>query len=231
MHQQGSPLLSGRTVILRTVPILFISPLLTSLITGYDLLIYLLVSYAFLIILLVQYRTLCRKWSNWLQLVPTVSEKEIQDWQKARAGSKEAVSGDACDEFFQAIKSYENTPFKTFQAQQDPLVAKTAVGLPYAFWLLRKEGPGVVPPKPFSAAWFPKMKTVLDGHQQLIRGLKGHSIFFLFREGVNEVSLAQTLTLTCSTNLHLVDWGKCRLVSYRPDGPLGQHGYGNSQAY
>lgn len=193
MHQHGSPLLSGRTVIWRTVPLLFAGPIITTFVREHDLLIYLLTGYIFLIALLWQYRWLCRTWSSWIQLIPKVSEKEIKEWQKKRAGTKEVDSDTACEEFYQAIQQYNNTPFKRFRAQRDPLVARTAMGLPYAFWLLKKEGS--TPPKPFSAAWFPKMKTVLDSHQQLIRGLKGHSIFFLFRLGRQEIGINLALFL------------------------------------
>lgn len=64
MHQQDSPLTSGRTVVWRNIPILLLSPLISSFVNGHDLEIYIPILYTFLLSLIYQYRKLCHEWSG-----------------------------------------------------------------------------------------------------------------------------------------------------------------------
>src|SRR5690349_18037197 len=84
MHQHGSPLTSGRTVLWRTLPILCISPVVSTYVPGYDLQIYLAVGYGFVTLLLVQYRGLCHEWINWTDNVVKFTEKDIVQWYTSR---------------------------------------------------------------------------------------------------------------------------------------------------
>ena len=171
---------------------------------GYDLAVYLLSSYFFLLALLIQYRNLCHEWANWMQRIPVVSENEILDWYRARSQESEVSlvsDGEgAKDEgkisrevFLQAVHDFENNKFNTMFSRNDPLLAKVAKGLPFAFWMLKKEDDTAPLPRPFSAPWFPQLKNSVGRHQQLVRGLKEHSIFVLFRIGRDEVSSLRSI--------------------------------------
>ena len=92
MHQPGSPLRSGRLILWRTLPFLFISPLLSSFVNGHDLKIYLPVSFTFLILVLVQYRSICMEWSSWMDNIPDISEQDIANWYNSRFSKTETSS-------------------------------------------------------------------------------------------------------------------------------------------
>ncbi|KAF3761887.1 family 4 glycosyltransferase [Cryphonectria parasitica EP155] len=84
MHQRGSPLTSGRTVLWRTIPTFFLSPLISTFSPGHDLQIYLPVAYGFLFLILIQYRSLCHEWSTWMDRIPRVTEKDILGWYNTK---------------------------------------------------------------------------------------------------------------------------------------------------
>lgn len=88
MHQRDSPLTSGRTVLWRTIPLLFLSPLISTFSPDHDLQIYLPVTYGFLVFILIQYRVLCHEWSTWMTKIPRVGEKDIIAWYNTKEQSK-----------------------------------------------------------------------------------------------------------------------------------------------
>lgn len=244
MHQRGSPLTSGRTVLWRTIPLLFISPILSSLVNGHDLKIYLPVMYGFLLATLIQYRKLCHEWSSWLTKVPTVTTSDVDDWYSAKLGDPQsdttstwALDGAESDSvsvlaqraFRQAVKvQSQRLPGA---AGSDLLVAEVSRGLPFAQWLLRKghEEDESAIPEPFSGAWFAELQTALKTQQQLSRSLKEHSVFMLFRFARFDVSSASRFSgsfapyhlLTCL----LAAWAERCPLPDLPYGSLGRHCY------
>lgn len=206
MHQTGSPLTSGRIALWRALPVLFISPIVSSFVNGNDLAIYLPVAYGFLVFTLIQYRNLCHEWSMWMTHIPKITENEILDWYSDKAeqfarDDKSSSAGDdqakvrsrmAREAFTKAIEEYNGRFIKSW-GKKDPLVERTAKGLPYAAWLLRKDDGPI--PDPFTTAWFPQLKTAIDRHKQLVRGLKEHSIFILFRLAKNDIGVNLALFL------------------------------------
>src|SRR5262249_27235036 len=72
---------------------------------------------------------------------------------------------------------------KKFKTSCDPLVAKAAVGLPYAQWLLKKGDGSSTTSEPFTKTWLVELDLELKRHEQLVRGLKEHNIFILWRYG------------------------------------------------
>jgi hypothetical protein len=212
MHQPGSPLTSGRTVLWRTFPILLISPVLSSLVNNHDLKIYLPVMYGFLIAILIQYRKLCHEWSSWLTRVPTLRPPEIEKWytteleKHASSGSSTSAEGavEAEPQSVLAVrafrKSVEGCSRQIGRREaSDSLVVKTSHGMPYAQWLLQKEHQhdgGI--PEAFSSGWFAELQNALKSQQQLSRGLKEHSPFMLFRFARFDVSLWRGIRTRCS---------------------------------
>lgn len=193
---------SGRFVLWRTVPFLVISPILSTLVNGHDLVIYLSVMYAFLILLLLQYRNLCQEWSTWIAKVPHIKDKDIVDWYRnllevesdsssgdEKENVKIAVRVDTdAERFFERASSTFSRQVHLWRRRRlnnpdDPLVAKAAAGLPFAQWLLTKDDGTSPQYGPFTKTWLVQLDLELKRHEQLIRGLKEHSIFILWRYG------------------------------------------------
>ncbi|TID17874.1 hypothetical protein E6O75_ATG10519 [Venturia nashicola] len=196
MHFSGSPLTSGRTVLWRTFPVLAVSPLLSSFVNGYDLIIYLLTMTVFLVLLLLQYYLLSRQWSTWVGLIPKLAENDITTWYKNRlrgqreknefVGAGEESNGQEFKEtaqlvFRDEVDAFNRRNVKAFGRDTDQLVVKAAKGLPFANWLVGKGKEGEALPDAFSSSWFVQLDLAIKAQQQMVRGLKEHSAFFLFR--------------------------------------------------
>ena len=134
MHQRGSPLTSGRTALWRTIPILAISPILSSLVNGHDLQIYLPVMYGFLFATLIQYRKLCHEWSAWLTKVPRLTATDVEEWYSAKLGETSSDSNSTMDSetesltvlsqraFAESVQAY--TQRRRGAPATDPVVAR-----------------------------------------------------------------------------------------------------------
>lgn len=194
MHQRGSPLRSGRLILWRTIPFLFLSPLISSFVNGHDLKIYLPISYAFLVLVLIQYRSLCTEWSGWMSNIPELTERDIADWYSARYSkgdqgsdsdsliSRQSNSEHAAEtEFRKTIEMHMRSKFRLGDRRMDPVAARIAKAMPYINWLMIKEYPnGDIPPA-FSAEWFNNLGEAKAKQKQLCRGLKEHNAVLLFR--------------------------------------------------
>lgn len=199
MHHKDCPMTSGRFVLWRTIPFLAISPILSSLINGHDLVIYLAVMYAFLLLLLFQYRNLSHEWSTWVDKVPHIKERDITTWYRNQTETDSDSSGDEKDKFASFRGSDAEAFFKRaselfssevdaarrkkLTTSGDSLVAKAAAGLPYAQWLLTKDDGSSTTTEPFTKTWLVQLDLELKRHEQLVRGLKEHNIFILWRYG------------------------------------------------
>jgi hypothetical protein len=211
MHRSGSPLTSGRAILWRTLPFLFISPVLSIFVPNHDLPVYLSVLYVFLLLLLIQYRNLCHEWNSWTNKVPVIKTDEVIEWYKIHVAAEnndetEELTGDALSKaattaFQNAVEAYKGKGI-TNRHDEDPLVARAAEGLRFALWLLEKESPN--PDKnakkeakrdveQWSKIWLSKVEQALKSTEQLARGLKEHSVFVLFRYGQYDVSVSNAL--------------------------------------
>ncbi|KAK7432311.1 hypothetical protein QQZ08_001258 [Neonectria magnoliae] len=201
MHQHESPIASGRSLLLQNIPMLLLSPLISTFVNGHDLEIYLPIMYTYLFITLYRYRRLCHEWSNWMDNIPKFTQKDIVEWYVARLGpdtsDDDIKDQDAlAQETFTAIlESYQR---RTREAQaarvfSDPFVSRIAKGVPYIDWLFKKTNPTGSPPKAFSTAWFTQLNESRNQQRQLVRGLKDHNVFTLFR--LARYDVGQTLGL------------------------------------
>ncbi|KAK4162961.1 family 4 putative glycosyltransferase [Cladorrhinum sp. PSN259] len=223
MHQHGTPLTSGRSVLWRTMPVLFISPVVSTYVNGHDLKIYLAVGYGFLTLLLIQYRSLCHEWINWTDNIAKFTEDDIVKWystrlEKERESTEISSSSRSSDDgaanetpqdelkkaALQAFRSsvvYNSTNISTFtQAVRvsDPLVRRVVKSLPYIEWLLKKDvGESTQPEDMFSVAWFSQFSQSLKRQQQMAQGLKEHNIFMLFRYSRYDIGGNVGLFLIC----------------------------------
>lgn len=210
MHQRGSPLTSGRTVLWRTIPVLFLSPLISTLVPGHDVMIYLPVSYGFLVLILFQYRQVCHEWSTWVDKIPRITEKDILTWYTAKMGAKtigrsnssSTASGKGNTEakdtddrispeakkklallaFRKKVEAYSDGILGFGRTKHaDPVVVRVARGMPYLEWLLKKDDPARPRAETLTTGWFGQVSQALKTQEQLAQGLKEHSIFVLFR--------------------------------------------------
>ncbi|VBB79640.1 Putative Glycosyltransferase Family 4 [Podospora comata] len=222
MHQHGTPLTSGRTVLWRTLPLLFISPIVSTYLNGHDLEIYLSVGFGFLILLLIQYRSLCHEWINWLDNVPKFTEKDILTWYTTRLEKQQSSGNQSSSSTSSVSDSLSENPddFKKLALQAfretitqgstnfghlkntvitpDPLIRRVVKGLPYILWLMKKDATeDNQPAEMFSVAWFSQLSQALKRQQQMAQGLKEHSIFMLFRYGKLDIGQNVGLFLIC----------------------------------
>jgi len=207
MHQRGSPLTSGRNVLWRTMPVLFLSPLLSSLVNDYDLVIYLSVGYSFLSLLLFQYRRLCHAWMNWMDNIPQFTEKDILDWHTSRT-EKRHTPDDTSEisvminetEYHEDPKALALASFRDSVRGQrrrlnknhntpcgEALVVRVKRSLPYIEWLLKRGSTSGHCTEIFSGPWFSRVSQAVKVQQQKTQGLKEHSIFMLFRHARYDV--------------------------------------------
>ena len=207
MHQRGSPLTSGRGVLWRTMPVLFISPLLSSFINGYDLVIYLSVGYFFLALLLFQYRRLCHEWMNWMKNIPHFTENDILEWHTSRTEKRHlrddtsevsVVVSDspeypedpkilALAAFRDSVRRQQGRLHKGGTSREESFVVRVEQCLPYIEWLLCKGSSGSESAELFSGSWFAQVSQAVKVQQQMTQGLKEHSIFMLFRHARYDV--------------------------------------------
>ncbi|KAJ4420671.1 hypothetical protein N0V82_004237 [Gnomoniopsis sp. IMI 355080] len=223
MHQRGSPLTSGRTVLWRTIPVFFLAPLLSTFFPDYDLQIYIPVAYFFLVLILIQYRALCHEWSTWLDKVPRVSEKDVLSWANAKQeaetvratsvasnkdkGASTAVKSEenvspevkkkmALLAFRREVEAYSKGVFGLGATKRvDPVVARVAKGMPFLDWLLKKDDPARPRADTLTPAWFGQVNQALKTQEQMTQGLKEHDIFFLFRYAKYDIGVSVGLFL------------------------------------
>ncbi|OAA44132.1 Glycosyl transferase, family 1 [Metarhizium rileyi] len=204
MHQQGSPMTSGRTVLWRTIPLLLISPIVTSFVNGRDLAIYLPISYLTILLLLYQYRQLCQEWNGWMKKIPSITEKDVVKWYESRTGSSshsnKAENSDnqskmAQEELREAIVAYgrRSRADTATDVRNDGFVKLVASGMPYIDWLFKKTNPDGNLPETFSSAWYTQLGESKKQQEQLSRGLKEHDVLMLFRDA--KYDLGQNLGL------------------------------------
>jgi hypothetical protein len=203
MHLYEAPLTSGRKLILQTLPLLLISPILSTFINGHDLAIYFPVMYTFLIIILYRYRRLCEEWSSWMDNIPRCTEKQILDWYTDQLSSgnrqedepRDDLKGQdidieaARDAFTAAVTdcSRNNKVASIGKSKPDNLIRCVSKGLPYIEWLLKKTSSQGAPPQRFTTAWFTQLSEAINQQQQVRRGLKEHSAFTLLRLSRHDV--------------------------------------------
>ncbi|KAH7159653.1 hypothetical protein B0J13DRAFT_110305 [Dactylonectria estremocensis] len=202
MHQLESPMSSGRSVLLQNMPLLFLSPLISSFVNGHDLEIYIPVMFAYVLLTLYRYRRLCHEWSNWMDNIPKFSQKDIIEWYRGRL-APESLDDEVKDQdalametFVAVLESYKRRTREAKAARvfSDPFIARIANGMPYVDWLFRKTNPDrATHPELFSTAWFTQLNESKNQQGMMVRGLKDHNVFTLFR--LARYDVGQTLGL------------------------------------
>lgn len=205
MHQRGSPITSGRTVLWRTMPAFLLSPIISSFVNGHDLEIYLPVSFTAILLLLYQYRQLCHEWAGWMSNIPEIAEKDVLEWFLSTPESqtsdedmeeKSDIQSKIAQEALRtAVASYTRRSREAVASglMSDAFVGRVARGMPYIDWLFKKTNPDGNVPDLFSSAWYTQLGEAKKQQQQISRGLKEHNIMILFRNA--RYDLGQNLGL------------------------------------
>ncbi|KAJ5885022.1 hypothetical protein N7495_009532 [Penicillium taxi] len=193
----GTAFLSGRKAIIYSIPILFISPIITTF-SGHDSAIYLAVIYIFIAVLLFFLRSVLSKWVTWYQAIRRTDDTEIRKWY---------------------LSTYGNNDEKVFANMSDPAAAKLGREALYADVMAEKNRgyfsketsdkmvrelardwdstnflldwycryADVPRPIPYSSGWNIQTKVGLDVLKNNQKGLKLHNSFIHWRESNREI--------------------------------------------
>ncbi|KAL2002885.1 hypothetical protein VTN02DRAFT_5671 [Thermoascus thermophilus] len=193
----GTTFLSGRKVILVCIPILFISPIVTTF-TGHDSAIYIAVLYFFTGVLLFGLRSVSSQWVTWYQKIRRVDDAELRQWYiSTHAGNDEKVLGRMSDPA--ALKLSREALLNDVLAERrkglfsnatsDTLVAELARDWDSTNFLLDwySRYADVPRPIPFSSSWNIQTKVALDTLRNAQKGIRLHSAFIHWRQAGDEV--------------------------------------------
>ncbi|KAJ5357846.1 hypothetical protein N7541_005004 [Penicillium brevicompactum] len=193
----GSTFLSGRKSIIYCIPILFLSPIITTW-AGNDSAIYLAVIYVFIGVLLLCLRNVTSKWVTWYQNVRRTDDTEIRKWyitahgnddEKVFAGlsdpaalklAREALSKEVVTEVNRGMFS---------RASKDKLVVELSRDWESTNFLLDWYCRYADVPRPiaFSSGWNIQTKVALDTLRNSQKGLRLHNAFVHWRQSSKEI--------------------------------------------
>ncbi|KAJ5162295.1 hypothetical protein N7492_007687 [Penicillium capsulatum] len=193
----GSTFLSGRKAIILCIPILFLSPVITTF-AGNDSAVYLAVIYLFIGVLLLSLRSTISKWVKWYQSLRRTDDTEIRKWYISTRGNKdEKVFADLSDPA--ALKLAREALLADVLAEKsrrfyrkptaDQLVKELARDWESTNFLLDWycRYADVPRPIPFSSGWNIQTKVALDTLRSSQKGLKLHNAFVHWRQSSKEI--------------------------------------------
>lgn len=193
----GSSFLSGRKVILLSVPVLFVSPIITTF-AGHDTLVYLIFIYVFIIVLLLGLRDVASKWVTWYQKIRRTDDTEIRKWYIATyGGNDEKVFGTMSDPA--VLKLSREALYRDILAEtkrgffskrtSDKLVSELARDWEATNFLLNWycRYADVPRPIPFSSSWNINTKVALGVLGNSQKGLRLHNAFMHWRQSSTEI--------------------------------------------
>lgn len=195
---------SGRMVIIKCIPILLISPIVTLWVHNHDIIIYPCVMYLFLFCLMIGARRVISQWGTWYHKIPTVTDKEVAVWYMQHAGitAEELAALGASPlprKLLQKAVDEERTgtKWKTLTSWRpggtkvttDDLVVKLAAGFEATMilmdWYCKYSRTNM--PYPYSPTWNLQSKAALDTLRDMQKGLKLHNAFIHWRHAGGEV--------------------------------------------
>ena len=195
----GSKFLSGRTVILSCIPILLISPIVSTF-TNHDITVYLSVLAAFLTILMLSARRLISQWSSWYLHIPTVTDSEVIEWfgnnptnldmeysitARMAGVSRNQLMPRAQRRLFTSVIAEYNRPFWKFWQRKtdDHLVKRLADGYAASMFLMRWycRYKHAYMPLPYSSTWNLTLNVGIQNITSMQKGLRLHSAFLHWR--------------------------------------------------
>ncbi|KAJ0418830.1 hypothetical protein BJY00DRAFT_324634 [Aspergillus carlsbadensis] len=195
-EMQGQGFQSGRLVIVTCVPLLLVSPLLTTWL-HHDIVIYPSVLAIFLVVLLIAARRIISKWNSWYLGISCVTDEEVIDWYQRTYMSRNpdgTWKGELppystirqtlwdCVKQGQAFRLWQRSP-------PDEFVERLAKGHPAVILLLTWycKYMGTRLPLPYSTTWNLQLKSAIESLVSMQKGLKQHSSFLHWVHSGQEV--------------------------------------------
>ena len=202
----GSSFLSGRTIIMSCIPILFISPIV-SIFTGHDIAIYLPVLSFFLITLMLGARKVISQWSSWYLNIPSVTDAEVVAWFRKWIESHEnqcsiTASTVASMTESQLMPMAQRTLCSLVLAEHnrqlwmiwrrrnnDALVMRLAKGYAASMFLMRWycKHKSAYMPLPYSSTWNLTLNAAIQNMMSMQKGLRLHSAFLHWRSTGHDI--------------------------------------------
>ncbi|OJJ00149.1 hypothetical protein ASPVEDRAFT_70410 [Aspergillus versicolor CBS 583.65] len=194
----GSSFLSGRKVIFACIPILFISPIVTTF-TGHDSAIYIAVIYVFIGALILGLRSVAAKWVTWYQNLRRTDDTEIRKWYiETHADGDEKVFGNLSDPavlklsreaLLKDVSAELNRWFFARRTTKSTLVLELARDWQATTFLLDWycRYADVPKPIPFSSGWNTQTKVALESLRSAQRGIRLHNAFIHWRQSSREI--------------------------------------------
>ncbi len=188
---------SGRTSVVLCIPILLISPIVTSF-AGHDIIVYPIVLSGFLVTLMYAARGVFAEWHCWYNQVPIVSDTELVHWferfSTARNKTTELPGVDLAATplprtalMVEMQKERHRLPWQ--KSTVDTFVKTIAVGhdstLLLMDWYCKYSRTKM--PYPYSPTWNLQVKAAVDTLKDIQKGLKLHNAFIHWRESGPEV--------------------------------------------
>ncbi|KAL5344247.1 hypothetical protein ACLOAV_010817 [Pseudogymnoascus australis] len=186
---------SGRKVIVLCVPVLFVSPLVTIFVQGYDTQVYLSVLYCFVTLVLVGTRHIASLWATWFLKIETIDDKALKEWYLERTGnvaleklSEPAILIQARQDLLRKVTKAIPGLFK-FRTTNDAVVLKLAKCFEATSVMMDWycSSTGLPKPVPFSSTWNVQSKVALKQLGETQRGIRFHNGFFHWRQAGDEV--------------------------------------------
>lgn len=193
----GSAFLSGRKVIIACIPLLFLSPIITTF-AGYDSLVYLVVLYAFIGLLILGLRSVGARWVTWYQKIRCTNDAEIRQWYLSTYAEDdekafEKMSDPAAlklsrEALLRAVLAERNKGIFS-KATKDKLVFELARDWDSTNFLINWycRYADVPRPIPFSSSWNIQTKVALDTLRNAQKGIRLHNAFIHWRQAGQEV--------------------------------------------
>ena len=193
----GSRFLSGRTVIMSCIPILFLSPVIT-IFTQHDIAVYLPVLTVFLVALMLGARSAISKWSSWYLRIPSVTDAEVVAWYRERiekpsyknknaslhaAGLTDSQLMPTARTELHGVVVAEHERAFWRRKSRDPLVTKLAEGYAASLFLMRWycRHKHARMPLAYSSTWNLTLKAGMENMTNMQKGLPLHSAFLHWR--------------------------------------------------
>ncbi|CAG7971978.1 unnamed protein product [Penicillium olsonii] len=193
----GSSFLSGRKPIIYCIPILFVSPILTTF-TGHDSIVYLAIIYVFIGVLLLCLRDVTSKWVTWYQNIRRTDDTEIRKWyisahgnddEKVFAGLSDPAALKLAREALSKEVMAETNRGMFSKPSKDKLVVELSRDWESTNFLLDWYCRYADVPRPiaFSSGWNIQTKVALDTLRNSQKGLRLHNAFVHWRQSSKEI--------------------------------------------
>ncbi|QDS70762.1 hypothetical protein FKW77_003684 [Venturia effusa] len=197
----GSTFLNGRNIIIAVVPILLLSPVVTSWLPKQSTqitIVYLVILYAFIGLLFTGLRWIGSRWVTWLSKVHVIDDATVKEWyiRTQAGGRKDAYEGMTDPAALSLARTclsnaVEKERHRRFwqRSKADPLVLRLAGCWEATIFLLNWycRLSDVKRPMPYTSTWNIEVRVAFDSMMQNQKGIRLHNSFIHWRNAGDEV--------------------------------------------